>query len=57
MVHLPLLVEQFPGYALVLYQVLIAIAKVDFVETGGFVPEWFGLNPDEESYNFQFALL
>jgi len=33
------------------------IAKIDVIETSGFVPEWFDLDADEEPYNFRFAAL
>lgn len=47
----------FPGYANLLYSNLIMIATFDFIETEGFVPFWFDLNPDEGPYSLEFGRL
>lgn len=33
------------------------IATFDFVETGGFVPQWFSLNEDEGAYSKEYERL
>ena len=56
-IHLPIFSVLFPGLAKLFYEQLITIATFNLVETSGFVPYWFSLNPLEEAYSPEFERL
>lgn len=56
-VHLPIFSVRFPGYAFVLYEALIYVAKFDLIETGEAIGEMFGLDLEEEPYAPEFERL
>ena len=53
-IHLPLFSDQFPGYAFILYSLLINIASLEAVDIEGDLAEIFNLDADEGSYSLRF---
>ena len=50
-IHLPVFSVNFPALAALFYDQLVTIATFDFIETGGFVPQWLDLDPEEGAYS------
>ena len=56
-IHLPIFIVQFPGYAFLFYIVMAYLVKFDLIETEDIVFDWFAIDPNEEAYAPEYARL
>lgn len=56
-IHLPIFIVQYPGYAFIFYIVMAWLVKFDIIETEDLYVEWFDLDPEEGPYASEYARL